>query len=98
VSGVSRHSSGRDNDHDVLGALERSEKLIEMGADDGQSVRLLAVQAHMTLDRVLRRLGQGRQCTPTLMPGLPKHPADPDVEVVVKLTLAVWRHQAPFTG
>jgi hypothetical protein len=42
---VSRHPSGRDNDHHVVGVLERRDELTEVGADDGHRVGLLAVQA-----------------------------------------------------
>jgi hypothetical protein len=58
---VPGHSSGRDNDHDVVDALERRDKLIEMGADDGNRVRLLAVEPHMASNRVfIRRLVNSR--------------------------------------
>jgi len=94
-----------------VGVLERRDECIEVGADDGSRVGLLAVEPHMASDRVLHpsprelpvmsdqhrtavigidrdsasvggggKTGSGR---PALMPGLPEHRADPDVDVVV---------------
>jgi hypothetical protein len=92
--------------------LERRDEFLEVGADDGNCVGLLAVKPHMTPNRVLHpssgelavmgdqhrpavigidrdgivvggcgKTGSGR---PALMPGLPKHRADPDVDIVVQ--------------
>jgi hypothetical protein len=112
LSGVPRHSSRRDDEHDVVGPLERRDEFIQVGADDGGRVGLLAVEPHMPSNRVLhpppRELpvmgdqhrptvvgidrdgiivgggGQPGSGGPALVPGLPKHRADPDVDVVVQ--------------
>jgi hypothetical protein len=49
---VPRHSSRRDNQYDIVRVLERRDELLEMRADNGNCVGLLAVKAHMPANRV----------------------------------------------
>jgi hypothetical protein len=53
LSGMPGHSSRRDDEHDVVGPLERRDEFIQVGADDGHRVGLLAVEPHMASNRVL---------------------------------------------
>jgi len=53
LSGVPRHPSRRNDHHDVVLALERRNEFLKVGANDANRVGLLAVEPHMTSNRVL---------------------------------------------
>jgi hypothetical protein len=49
---VPRHSSRRNNQHNIVRVLERRDEFIEVRADNGNCVGLLAVEPHMPANRV----------------------------------------------